>query len=267
MVPDDPDAPDEEQLVFIIRNEKGTVIAGAIVNIHEWGGAVLAKLWVDTRYRKQGLGSMLIQTAERAVREKGCHIMCLGTMDFMARPLYEKHGYKVFSVSKDFPKGHECWSLMKRLDLGIPDYVPSNNSAASRYQVEPGTKADKEIIGNGLGNYNTGYVEDEHDDIPLGIKLMDSDGRLIAGAFGEVDGWNSLDLDVIWVEEPYRGRGLGSYLLHVIEREAKENGAYVMFADAGDWNVGFFQKNGFTAKGELENYPKGHSCFELEKRL
>ena len=266
-IPSDPGTPEEEQLVFIIRNDEGNIIAGCIVNIHEWGRAVLAELWTDKEYRKQGLASMLIRETERTVKEKGCHIMCLGTMDFMARPLYEKHGYKVFSVSKDFPKGHEGWSLMKQLDLNIPDYVPLNNSAASRYKVEPGTKEDAEIIGNGLESYNTVFVEEEHDDIPLGKKLVDKDGGLIAGAFGEVDGWNSFDVDLIWVEEAYRSRGLGSFLLREIEREAKEKGAYIMFANAGDWNFGFFLKNGFAVRGELEDYPKGHHAYELEKRI
>ena len=266
-VPAQPGTPKPEQLVFVVRDNEANIIAGCIVNIHQWGRAVLAVLWTDERYRNQGIGSMLIREAERAVKEKGCHIMCLGTMDFMARPLYEKHGYKVFSVSKDFPKGHEGWSLMKQLDLCTPDYVPSDNSAVLRYKAERGTEADIVIIENGLGGYNTGYVPDEHDDIPVGRKLVTKDGELIAGIFGEVDGWNSFGIDVLWVEEPYRKNGLGSYLLYEAEREAKENGAYIMFANAGDWNAGFFLKNGFAVKGELEDYPKGHHAYEMEKRL
>ena len=265
--PADPGTPEQEQLVFVIRSDKGDIIAGCVVNIREWGRAVLARLWTDEGYRRQGLASMLIREAEHTVREKGCRIMCLGTMDFMARPLYEKHGYRVFSVSKDFPKGHEGWSLMKRLDAGLPDYVPSNNSAISLYKVERGTREDAETVGNGLGDYSTVFVEDEHDDIPLGKKLVDQDGRLIAGVFGEVDGWNSLDIEVLWVEEPYRNRGLGSFLLREIEREAKENGAFIVFANAGDWNAGFFRKNGFVLRGKLEDYPQGHCCYELEKRI
>ena len=267
VIPSDPGMPEEDQLVFKIRNDEGNIIAGCIVNIHEWGRAVLATLWADERYRRQGLGSMLIREAERAVKEKGCHIMCLGTMDFMAKPLYEKHGYRVFSVLKDFPKGHEGWSLMKRLDLETQDYIPSNNSAILQYQVEPGTEEDAEVIENGLGEYDTVFVEDEHDDIPVGKKLVDEDGNLIAGILGEVDGWNSCDIDVLWVEEPYRSRGSGTFLLREIEREAKENGVYVMLTNAGDWNIGFFRKNGYDAYGELPDYPKGHCAYELEKRL
>ena len=267
--PSDPSvpAPEAEPLVFIVRNDEKNVIAGCIVHVHEWGRAVLATLWTDERFRGLGLGSLLIRAAERAVREKGCHIMCLGTMDFMARPLYEKHGYRVFSVSKDYPKGHEGWSLMKRLDLGLPDYVPSNNSAASRYEVEHGTKEDAKTIENGLEQYDTGFVADGHDAIPIGRKLVDKDGRLIAGIYAYVDGWNGCDIDVLWVEEAFRRRGLGSLLLRETAQAAKENGAFVMFADAGDWNVGFFRKNGFDEKGRLEDYPKGRCCYELEKRL
>ena len=36
---------------------------------------------------------MLIRAAESAARNKGCYYLCLGTADYMARPLYEKHGF------------------------------------------------------------------------------------------------------------------------------------------------------------------------------
>ena len=267
VVPAEPGTPEEERLVFVVRNDEGSIIAGCVVNIHEWGRAVLAELWADRRYRRQGLGSMLIREAERAAREKGCGIMCLGTMDFMARPLYEKHGYRVFSVTKDFPRGHEAWSLMKRLDAGIPDYVPPHNGAASRFKAEPGTEEDAEVIGRGLSEHNAAFTEEGHEDIPIARKLTDGSGRMIAGVIGDVDGWDCFDIDALWVEEGYRGRGLGSYLLREAEREAREHGAYLVYAAAGDWNLGFFTKNGYTIRGGLKDYPAGHRVFELEKRL
>ena len=36
---------------------------------------------------------------------------------------------------------------------------------------------------------------------------------------------------------------------------------------AGDWNVGFFQKNGYLLRGELKDVPKGHDCYELYKMI
>ena len=52
-----------------------------------------------------------------------------------------------------------------------------------------------------------------------------------------------------------------------VEREAKENGAYVLLSQCCDWVFGFFSANGFTARGELRDYPKGHTAYELEKRI
>ena len=59
---------------------------------------------MDEKYRRQGLGSALIRAAESAAREKGCEIMFLGTFDFQARPLYEKHGFADSGyVDEDLP--------------------------------------------------------------------------------------------------------------------------------------------------------------------
>ncbi|MBQ6165456.1 MAG: GNAT family N-acetyltransferase [Clostridia bacterium] len=267
VAPPEPGTPAEEQLVFKAEDGDGNLAGGCIVNIHTWGRAVLAKLWVDGPYRGQSVGSMLIRAAERAVRDKGCYLMCLGTVDYMARPFYEKHGYRVFTVNHDVPRGHESWSLSKRLDRDASDYTPQNNGAADRFAVVPGTKEDAGIIGEGLARYCDQYVKVEHDYIGIGRKLVDENGALIAGIVAGVDGENSGDIGGVWVEEAYRGQGLGSFLLREAERGAKENGAYVLLTYCCDWVSGFFFKNGFIPRGKLEDYPKGHRSFELEKRI
>ena len=267
MAPSEPHT-EEEQLVFRITDEDRNVIGGCVVNIHAWGRAVLAQLWVDEQYRLHGLGSMLIRAAEKAAREKGCYYLCLGTLDFMARPLYEKHGYKVFTVNHDLPRGHMGWSMSKRLDKGLPEYVPTNNSAKEYYTVEPGGREDAKIIDEGLDRFCDQFMApDESDDIPLNKKLVDKDGNLIAAVLAEVDADKSTDINGVWVEEPYRNQGIGSYLLSVIEHEAKEKDSYLLIGNACDWNIDFFKKNGYTARGELSDYPKGHTAYEIEKRI
>lgn len=257
----------EERLVFKAENAEGTVIGGCIVNIHAWGRAVLGLLWVDERYRGLGLGSMLIREAERAAREKDCYYLCLGTLDFQARPFYEKHGYAVFSTTEDFPRGHRGWSLAKRLDRETPDYIPTNNDAESRFVIRLGIREDAGILFDGLDRYCDAFTPDLHGEIELGRKLVGHEGNLIAGVAACVGCWDECDIDGLWVEEPFRNRGLGSRLLRDAEREAKEKGAYLVLTYACDWNVGFFLKNGYTVRGELEDYPKGHRAYELEKRL
>ena len=258
---------EEEQLVFRVTDEERKIIGGCIVNVHAWGRAVLARLWVDEQYRHQGLGSMLIRAAENAAKEKNCYYLCLGTADYMARPLYEKHGFRVFTVNKDIPMGHVSWSLSKRLDRDIPDYIPRNNTAAERYKVEPGSREDAEIIDKGLNAYCAEVVQDKHAYVTLSKKIVDKDGNLIAAIISGVDGDDTAEIDGIWVDERYRRQGLGTYLFREIEHEAKENGAYAILSYCCDWVSGFFFKNGFTARGELGDYPKGHTAYELEKRI
>ena len=266
MAPSEPHT-EEEQLVFKVENEDKNVIGGCVVNIHAWGRAVLARLWVDERYRHHGLGSMLIRATEDAAREKGCYYLCLGTMDFQAKPFYEKHGFRVFTVNKDIPMGHKSWSLCKRLDKDVPDYTPRNNTAAERYRVEPGSREDAEVIDRGLDAFCVEVVPDKHEYITLSRKLVDAQGSMIAAVIAGVDEDDVAEINRIWVDEQYRRQGLGSYLLRRIEREAKENGAYVILSDCCDWTAGFFFNNGFAARGELTDYPRGHTAYELEKRI
>ena len=266
MAPAEPHT-EEESLVFKVCNEEGSVIGGCKVNIHLWGRAVLAQLWVDERYRRHGLGSVLIRAAENAARQKNCYYLCLGTADYMARPLYEKHGFRVFTVNRDIPMGHVSWSLCKRLDKGFPDYVPTDNTAAQIYKAEPGTKEDAEIIGKGLGEFCEEVVPDKHEYVTLSKKLVDEGGNMTAAVIAGVDGEDSAFIEGIWVDERFRGQGLGTYLLRETEREAKANGAYVVLSYCCDWVSDFFFKNGYTARGELEDYPKGHTAYELEKRI
>ena len=48
---------------------------------------------------------------------------------------------------------------------------------------------------------------------------------------------------------------------------AKENGAPMILTSVGDWNVGFFKKNGYLLRGELKDVPTGHNCYELYKKI
>ena len=257
----------EEQLVFKAEDEEGKIIGGCVVSILAWGRAVLAQLWVDKRYRHHGLGSMLIRAAENAAREKNCYYLCLATVDYMARPLYEKHGFRVFTVNRDIPKGHMGWTMSKRLDQDIPDYIPADNTASEQYQIRPGSEEDARIIANGLNEFSEEVVPDRHEWIPLSRKLADADGNLIAAVICGVNGEDAAWIEGIWVEERYRRQGIGSWLMGEIEREAKENGAYVILSYCCDWVSGFFFHNGFIPRGRLEDYPRGHTAYELEKRI
>ena len=257
---------DEEEFVLKVENESGEIIGGCIAQACEyhWSRMFLNELWVDERSRRQGVGSMILREVERIAREKGCRVVTLGTASYMARPFYEKHGYTVFTTVKT-PNGYISYSLVKYLDRDTPEYVPTNNSGA-RFRLSLGNDDDAEVIEKGLTAYSEAYVH-ECETVDFYQKLVDHDGRFAAGVIADAEKGDSGSIDALFVEEPRRRKGLGTTLLKAAEKFAKENGASMVFTNAGDWNVGFFLKNGYLIRGELKDVPKGHNCYELYKEI
>ena len=265
IVPREVDA-EEEEFVLKIENETGEIIGGCIATAYEyhWSRMFLNDLWVDERYRHHGIGSMILREVERIAKEKGCRVVTLGTASFMARPFYEKHGYTVFTTLKK-PNGYLSYSLVKYLDEDTPEYVPSNNSG-TRFKLSFGNEDDAEVILNGLNAYSEAY-EQEPETVDFEKKLVDRDGHFVAGVIADADKGEIGSVDALYVKEPLRLQGLGTCLLREAENFAKENGASMVITNAGDWNVGFFKKNGYLIRGELKDVPKGHNCYELYKMI
>ena len=257
---------DEEDFVLKIENENGEIIGGCVATAYEyhWSRMFLNELWVDERYRHHGIGSMILREVERIAREKGCRVVTLGTASYMARPFYEKHGYTVFTTIKT-PNSYISYSLVKYLDRDTPEYVPTDNSG-TRFKLSLGNDDDVEVIEKGLDTYSKAYVH-EYETVDFCKKLVDNEGRFEAGVIADAEKGDIGSVVALFVEEPLRRKGLGTYLLKEAEKFAKENGASMVFTNAGDWNIGFFKKNGYLIRGELKDVPKGHDCYELYKMI
>ena len=256
---------EEETVCKKIVDKEGNIIAGCTGYIYYWGCMYIDDMWVDEKYRRKGLGSQALQAVEKAAEAKGCHLIFLGTWDFQARPYYEKHGYTVFSILKDNPKGHEDYELYKRLDIEHT-YRPLK---PIEYEILDGSEEDAEYICDQLDNgFNDKYVQDKHDYIKINRKLIDKDGKVVAAIMAGVTGIDIAWIWKIWVDEEYRNQGLGSLLIKHFEKKAKEKGATKIVSDEiYDWNIDFFFKNGYKASGELKDLPKGHSSFIVYKDL
>ncbi len=265
IVPHEVDA-EVEEFVLKVENENGEIIGGCIAEAYEyhWSRMFLDTLWVDERYRHHGIGSMIIREVERIAREKGCRVVTLGTASYMARPFYEKHGFTVFTTLKN-ANGYISYSLVKYLDRDTPEYVPTNNSGA-RFKVSLGNGDDAEMIENGIQAYSEAY-EPKYETVGFYKKLVDKDGRFASGVIADAEKGANGFVMALFVEASLRHQGLGTYLLKQAEAFAKENGASMVLTNAGDWNVGFFKKNGYLVRGELKDVPQGHNCYELFKKF
>ena len=256
---------EEEAVCKKIVDKDGNIIAGCTGYIFHWGCMYVDDMWVDEKYRRQGLGSIALQAVEAVAESKGCHLIMLGTWDFQAKPYYQKHGYEVFSTLKDCPAGHEDYQLAKRLDGNRP----KRKCKPIEYELLDGSKEDAEYICDQLDEgYNKEHLEIKHDYIKINRKLINQDGKVVAAIMAgvtEIDtGW----IWKIWVDEDYRLQGLGTLLLKHFEKKAKEKGATkIISEEIYDWNVGFFVKAGYQVAGELKDLPKGHTFYIVEKDL
>jgi GNAT superfamily N-acetyltransferase len=106
--------PSAGPLVLVVRSDSGEVIAG-VRGRAAYGWLRIDMLWVSETMRGAGYGSLLLQAAERAAVDRGCHSVHLDTHEFQAPRFYLAHGYEVFGELDDYPEGDRHLYLKKRL--------------------------------------------------------------------------------------------------------------------------------------------------------
>ena len=76
----------------------------------------IRKLFVADAYRKQGLGSFLLDKAERYAREQGIRYLTTNTLSIYAPEYYQRHGFQVYHRMADCPvAGVDMIRLQKEL--------------------------------------------------------------------------------------------------------------------------------------------------------
>ena len=256
---------EEETVCKKIIDKEGNIIGGCTGYIYYWGCMYIDDMWVEEKYRREGLGSQALQAVEKVAEARGCHLIWLGTWDFQARPYYEKHGYTVFSTMHDCPVGHTDYNLFKRLDIEHT----YRKCKPIEYEILDGSEEDAEYICNQLDEvFNKPHLDIKHDYIKINRKLVNEEGKVVAAIMAGVTEIDTAWIWKIWVDEEYRHQGLGSLLMKHFEKKAKEKGANkIISEEIYDWNVDFFLKLGYKVAGELKDLPEGHSFFIVEKNL
>ena len=100
----------------------------------------------------------------------------------------------------------------------------------------------------------------------FGKKMTDENGRIVAGCLAARTVWGTAEVSVLWVDEAYRKQGLGTQLLADVEKDFKDNGCNIVLLDTFDWQArGFYEKQGYSVFGTLEDCPKGHCRYYMKK--
>lgn len=72
-------------------------------------------LAVNQEYRGNKIGTNLMRFAEEYAIKHNKEFIDLSTVEFQARPFYEKLGYQVTFTRDNYPKGYKCYNLYKKL--------------------------------------------------------------------------------------------------------------------------------------------------------
>jgi GNAT superfamily N-acetyltransferase len=127
------------------------------------------------------------------------------------------------------------------------------------------SREDREVIENGLGEYNKPFLRDPTF-ASIGIFVRDDAGAIRAGLIGNVwAGW--LFVNLLWVHADLRRSGIGSGLLAEAERHAIALGCHSSHLDTFSFQgPEFYPKFGYREFGRLD-YPPGHQRIFLQKQL
>ena len=128
------------------------------------------------------------------------------------------------------------------------------------------TERELEYIRRELTSFNEGVVgSDEH--TALNLVEYDAQGEIVGGLIGG-SYWGWLYIDILWVREDQRRKGVGSRLLSAAEAQARARECHHVHVDTMNWQAPqFYQKHGYKTVGILPDIPKGHQKHLLIKAL
>lgn len=97
--------------------------------------------------------------------------------------------------------------------------------------------------------------------------LAFDDNKLIGGAIGFIE-YNWYFLDLLYLNEEYRGKNIGTKLIKKIEEYAIKENLTGIRMETWDFQArGFYEKNGYTVFAEIKNCPPGTVDYYLKKEL
>ena len=125
---------------------------------------------------------------------------------------------------------------------------------------------DRRAIFEPLVAFNRANAPDGHYR-PLNVLLRGEDGNVTGGLWGRTD-WGWFGIELLYVPETFRSRGIGAQTVEAAEREARARDCHGAWVNTFGWQArGFYQSLGYALFGELPDCPAGYSRHFLQKRL
>ena len=102
---------------------------------------------------------------------------------------------------------------------------------------------------------------------PVNFFLKSDRDEIMGGLLGSIwGGW--LHITYLWIDEAERGNRWATRLMDRAEAYARARGCHSVTLDTHSFQARpFYEKRGYEIFGTLDDFPKGHKKFFLQKRL
>lgn len=137
------------------------------------------------------------------------------------------------------------------------------------YQVEIITdpilmEEQNKVLREGIISFNEPFLGSKPEKFSVYAK---DNNRIIGGAIVYAH-TKSIYIDVLWVDNNYRGSGIGADLLNAVEKEALKRSISESTLDTFSFQAEkFYLKQGYTHLGTIKDYIEGYDRIYLRKKL
>lgn len=128
---------------------------------------------------------------------------------------------------------------------------------------EPSVAKALSVLLAAFNDERSGYALDIR---PLAIIITDPETEEILGGLWGATAYGYLHVDLLFVPETIRSKGMGRKIMQQAEDEAIRRGCRGVWLDTFSFQArGFYEKLGFIVMGELDETPPGHKRFVMKK--
>lgn len=135
--------------------------------------------------------------------------------------------------------------------------------------TEPST-ADLESISQGIQAFNRHTmpgIPEVAEDLKFAVFARNADGKIVGGIRAKAF-WGYLCIELLWLDEAARGRGIGARLMLDAEAFALQHGFTRSRVETTSFQAKpFYEKLGYEVYGVLDDCPEGHTSYYLKKQL
>ncbi|TJY41090.1 GNAT family N-acetyltransferase [Cohnella pontilimi] len=137
------------------------------------------------------------------------------------------------------------------------------------FQIHSSSAEESKFVRKSLVKFNAEHVAEEimnvYEEINLNIK--NHEGTIIGGLNSAVC-WNWIEVDILWVDQNFRGHGVGSKLMNEIELIARQKGCTFIKLNTFSFQAPeFYKKHGYKEIAVIDNAPRGYKHYYLMKEL